>query len=160
MRRQLLEAPVIVHGDMHPGNVLLRRQGRKLVPVFLDWVRVRLGSPMEDVSSWLQSLGYWEPDARRRHDTLLKRYLEASGRGSTLSSSVREHYGLAGASNALAGALRYHLFPAMARMASTVRGMSIRSRRWSNRNRSAPMAACRPAPHQAFVGGRYYQRQR
>jgi hypothetical protein len=37
----------------------------------IDWARARRGSPFEDVASWLHSLGCWEPEARRRHDSLL-----------------------------------------------------------------------------------------
>ncbi len=111
MRRALLgaEPPCIIHGDAHPGNVLLRWSGRTRNPVLLDWARARLGSPLEDVSSWLQSLGFWEPAARRRHDTLLRRYLRARGRNDSLHAGFRELYWLARASNAFAGAMRFHL---------------------------------------------------
>jgi Ser/Thr protein kinase RdoA (MazF antagonist) len=75
LRRQLLAldsfGTTAIHGDAHPGNALVRSGER---PVLLDWGRARLGSPLEDVSSWLQSLGYWEPEAQRRHDTLLAGY--------------------------------------------------------------------------------------
>lgn len=99
----------VLHGDLHPGNVLLRRRAGRARPVLLDWGRARLGSPLEDVSAWLQSLGYWELEARRRHDTLLRAYLSARGLDDTLTPELRAAYWLAGASNALAGALRYHL---------------------------------------------------
>jgi hypothetical protein len=55
------------------------------------------------------SLGCWETCARRRHDTLLNRYLVATGSTARLSPAFREAYWLAGASNALAGALLHHL---------------------------------------------------
>jgi hypothetical protein len=113
LRRQLQTAlslqPRVLHGDVHPGNVLLRRRRDGGAPVFIDWGRARLGSPLEDVSSWLQSLGYWEPEARRRHDTLLVGYLAASGLPTRLSAELRTAYWLAGASNGLAGALAHHL---------------------------------------------------
>ena len=100
-----------IHGDVHPGNVRLWVwQGRERV-VLLDWSRARSGSPLEDVSSWLQSLGFWEERARQRHDTLLRRYLMA--RGISLSRTLRTAYWLAGACNALAGALRYHVWRAV-----------------------------------------------
>jgi hypothetical protein len=60
---------------------------------------------LEDVSSWLHSLGTWEPEIRRRHDTLLRRYLAARGLPSVLLRTVRDAYWLALASNSLSGAL-------------------------------------------------------
>ena len=114
VRRQLLAYGPFgvspIHGDLHSGNVILCRRGRRVEPVLLDWARARIGSPLEDVSSWLQSLGGWEPEARRRHDTLLKVYLAARGMDGRLGTDLREAYWLAGASNALAGALSYHLW--------------------------------------------------
>jgi hypothetical protein len=111
MRRDLLGAErlAVLHGDAHPGNVLLRRTRE---PVLLDWARARLGSPLEDVSNWLQSLAFWEPSAHRRHDRLLRRYLQARGRSAALGTSFRELYWLARASNAFAGAMTYHLWRA------------------------------------------------
>jgi hypothetical protein len=98
-----------IHGDVHTGNALVRRRGRSNDPVLLDWGRARIGSPFEDVSSWLQSLGFWEPEARRFHDTLLATYLSAFGVERKLTSQARATYWMAGASNALAGALLHHL---------------------------------------------------
>jgi len=77
--------------------------------VLLDWGRARFGSPLEDVSSWLQSVGYWEPEVRRRHDTLLRSYLRARDLSDHLSPELRELYWMAAACNAMSGALRYHL---------------------------------------------------
>ncbi|MGH9629964.1 MAG: phosphotransferase, partial [Bryobacteraceae bacterium] len=71
VRRQLMSeagSASVLHGDAHPGNAIIHRNRRSTRAVLLDWGRSRLGSPLEDVSSWLQSLGYWEPEARRRHD--------------------------------------------------------------------------------------------
>jgi thiamine kinase-like enzyme len=99
----------VLHGDAHPGNVIVRQRGELHEPVFLDWERARLGSPLEDVSSWLQSLGYWEPAVKRKHDTLLGRYLEARGLEARPNRALRDAYWAASASNMLAGALRYHL---------------------------------------------------
>ena len=113
LRRQLMaEAPFgcrPIHGDVHSGNALVCRRGNALVPVLLDWGRARLGSPLEDVSSWLQTLRRWEPEAQRCHDTLLGAYLSALGMERTLNAQVRGAYWMAGASNALAGALLHHL---------------------------------------------------
>jgi aminoglycoside phosphotransferase (APT) family kinase protein len=108
LRRELLAATgtALLHGDAHPGNVVYSAK-RVLL---LDWGRARLGSPLEDVASWVHSVGFWEPAARRKHDTLLKRYLSARGQSSVaLSQSFRDACVLAGASNGLSGALRYHL---------------------------------------------------
>ncbi|WP_434047720.1 MULTISPECIES: phosphotransferase family protein [Sorangium] len=113
MRRQLLAfqplGSAVIHGDVHPGNVMIRRRGGVAEPVLLDWARARVGSPLEDVSAWLQALGYWEPEARRRHDTLLGGYLAARGLSPALTRPLRDAYWFAAASNALAGALGYHL---------------------------------------------------
>jgi hypothetical protein len=99
----------LIHGDVHPGNVRLRRRFGRVDVILIDWARARIGSPMEDVSSWLQSLAYWEPEARRKHDSLLKAYLHARGHGSDITNRVRAAYWIAAGSNALGGALLYHL---------------------------------------------------
>jgi aminoglycoside phosphotransferase (APT) family kinase protein len=113
MRAWLLDAPrfgtTLLHGDVHTGNVRLRARHGQLEVVLLDWGRARLGSPLEDVASWLLSLGCWEPEARRRHDTLLQRYLSARRLPPVLDQDVRRAYWLAAASNALAGALKYQV---------------------------------------------------
>jgi aminoglycoside phosphotransferase (APT) family kinase protein len=113
LRQQLLAytplGRVAIHGDVHPGNVLVRRRAGNKEPILIDWGRARSGSPLEDLSSWLQSLSYWEPRARLRHDTLLGSYLSARGMERRLTSDLRAAYWLAGASNALSGALQYHL---------------------------------------------------
>jgi hypothetical protein len=125
VRRQLLGfrplGTALLHGDLHSGNVILRRHQGHDEPVLLDWARARIGSPLEDVSSWLQSLGAWEPEARRRHDTLVGWYLAARGMERRLGRDLRGAYWLAGASNALAGALSYHLSTLMDERASSVR---------------------------------------
>jgi aminoglycoside phosphotransferase (APT) family kinase protein len=101
---------VLLHGDVHPGNAMVRTAaGGRPQAVLLDWGRARTGSPLEDVMSWLHSLGFWEPSARRIHDTLLTRYLHARGLTDGLSSDLRAACWIAGACNAMAGALRYHL---------------------------------------------------
>jgi hypothetical protein len=102
--------PAMIHGDLHPGNVVVRRSAvpsRRLA--LLDWGRARIGSPLEDVSSWLTSIAYWEPAARQRHDTLLGAYLSARGLDPAPTRALRDAYWLAGASNAFAGALLHHL---------------------------------------------------
>jgi hypothetical protein len=113
MRRLLFEhESVVVHGDVHSANVhLSRRDGADRV-VLLDWSHARIGCGLEDVSSWLQSLALWEPSARRHHDLLLKAYRSARGDEPALTPAFRSRYWLAGGSNALAGALRYHLWVA------------------------------------------------
>jgi aminoglycoside phosphotransferase (APT) family kinase protein len=112
IRRALLAASpqaVWIHGDMHPGNVIMRRRASGAEPVLLDWARARPGSPLEDVSAWVQSLGHWEPQARRFHDTLVRTYLVARGLEPVMDRHFRRLYWMAGACNALAGALRYHV---------------------------------------------------
>ena len=106
--RLLSGATSIIHGDMHPGNVILRGGAASDV-VFIDWARARIGSPLEDVAAWLHSLGCWEPEARRRHDTLMRIYLDARRTSQPFGSDVRTDYWFASASNGLAGAIRYHL---------------------------------------------------
>jgi aminoglycoside phosphotransferase (APT) family kinase protein len=107
-RRLLSRERTVIHGDMHPGNVILRA-GADPEVMLIDWARARIGSPLEDVASWLHSLGCWEPEARRRHDTLMRMYLEARSTPQRFASEVRADYWLASASNGLAGAIRYHL---------------------------------------------------
>jgi hypothetical protein len=94
---------------MHPGNVILRRDAAGVEPMLLDWARARPGSALEDVSAWVQSLGHWEPQARRFHDTLVRTYLMARGLEPVLPRDFRRLYWVAGACNALAGALEHHL---------------------------------------------------
>ncbi len=98
-----------LHGDAHTGNAIIRREGKSHAAILLDWGRSRSGSALEDVCSWLQSLSFWEPEPKRRHDTLLRKYLVGRGMADELGSELRERYWLAGASNAFAGALRYHV---------------------------------------------------
>lgn len=98
-----------IHGDLHPGNVLMRRRSGRETPILLDWGRARVASPLEDVSSWLQTVSFWEPQGRRSHDKLLTSYLSALGIDQRLTSSFRAVYWMAAASNALSGALLHHL---------------------------------------------------
>jgi aminoglycoside phosphotransferase (APT) family kinase protein len=108
LRRELMAftGTALLHGDAHPGNVALKGT----VALLLDWERARIGSPLEDISSWVHSLAFWEPEARRKHDTLFTRYRAARGHSpATLSREFRDACILAGACNALAGALRFHL---------------------------------------------------
>ena len=117
MRRQLMSSSpmgqAVVHGDVHSGNVLIREVTGTRSAVLLDWARARLGSPLEDVSSWLESLGHWEPVVRRQRVALLRHYLRARGLPAASARDVYVWYWVAAASNALAGALRYHLQQAM-----------------------------------------------
>jgi aminoglycoside phosphotransferase (APT) family kinase protein len=105
----------LVHGDVHTGNVMLRTRAARPEVVFLDWGRSRIGSPLEDVSSWLLSLRSWEPAAARDHDTLFRAYLAAANLPTTLTPELRGAYWIAAASNVLAGALRYQLVVARER---------------------------------------------
>jgi hypothetical protein len=111
LRAQLLDffGTAVLHGDVHPGNVVVRATGSGREVLLLDWGRARLGSPLEDLSSWVSSVGLWEPEARRVHDTLLRRYLASRDSAQQLSQQFRDACCLAGACNALSGALRYHL---------------------------------------------------
>jgi aminoglycoside phosphotransferase (APT) family kinase protein len=99
----------VLHGDVHPGNVILRERENQLRVVLIDWARARVGSPMEDIASWLHSLGCWEPEARRRHDTLMRAYLHARRTPRVFSRELRTAYWFASVSNGLSGAIRYHL---------------------------------------------------
>jgi hypothetical protein len=131
IRRTLLHATplgvAVLHGDVHSSNTVLRRKHNRQEIVLLDWARARFGSPLEDVASWLQSLGHWEPEARRRHDTLMGRYLLARDLGSLADRPMRDAYWLAAASNALAGALRYHLSVICARPDPSKRRAALRA---------------------------------
>jgi aminoglycoside phosphotransferase (APT) family kinase protein len=114
IRQQLLAfqpfGRTLIHGDLHCGNVRVLPADHVGSPVvFIDWARTRIGSPLEDVSSWLQSLGFWEQVAKQRHDTLLCDYLDAGGYSRRLDADLRSAYWLAGACNALGGALTHWL---------------------------------------------------
>ena len=111
MRNQAVQCTgaALLHGDVHPGNAVLREHNGEHEAVLLDWGRARVGSPLEDVMSWLHSLGFWEPAARRIHDMLLIEYRRASGLSDGLTPAFRSAAWLAGACNGMAGALRYHL---------------------------------------------------
>ena len=110
MRSRLLATETtMIHGDVHPGNVIMRGVAAEPRVTLIDWGRARIGSPLEDVASWLHSLGCWEPQARRRHDTLLRAYLESRHEPRMLTGELRQRYWMASASNGLAGAIRYHL---------------------------------------------------
>lgn len=110
-----------IHGDVHPGNAIIRR-GVEPSPVLIDWGRARLGSPLEDVSSMLQSLRQYEPLAMRRHDSLWKDHLTGMGLARRITDPLRSAYWVAGACNGLAGALNVHLMTA----ADTARGSGER----------------------------------
>ncbi|MBL0420733.1 phosphotransferase [Ramlibacter sp. AW1] len=110
LRERLLAAgTTLIHGDVHPGNVLLRAGEGPGRVVLIDWAASRVGSPLEDVASWLHSLGCWEPEARRRHDSLVAAYLRSTRPAMPLDAAWRANYWIASASNGLAGAIRYHL---------------------------------------------------
>lgn len=111
MRAALLNSgSCFIHGDVHPGNVIVRAGTSHQEPiVMIDWARARVGSPLEDVSSWLHSLACWVPEARRRHDTLLQAYLRARQMPLTLNSSLRVQFYFASACNGLSGAIRYYV---------------------------------------------------
>ncbi len=167
-RRALLREtpfpPALVHGDLHPGNVIVARAGGALAPRLLDWGRARRGAPLEDVASWIQSLGCWEPAARRRHDTLLAAYLRARGGAGGIPADVREACWLAGASNALAGAMLHHAGvaadpaaarPARARAAWALHDWLRIIRRaaavWGVAERASPGARARRTPPRGAV---------
>lgn len=143
MRRVLLTAsrPVWIHGDVHPGNVIIRRGPAGEEPVLLDWARARPGSPLEDVSAWMQSLGHWEPAARRAHDTLVRTYLAACGLEPVLDRPLRRLYWFAAASNALSGALRYYVCLVQSASTSAKRvAVLTLARRWLRPIRQADVS--------------------
>ena len=107
--RLLAEESTVLHGDVHPGNVMVIEGGEGRRVALIDWARARVGSPLEDAASWLHSLGCWEPESRRRHDSLLQAYLAARAVPRSLDRQVREDYWLASACNGLSGAIRYNL---------------------------------------------------
>jgi len=110
IRAELLaDRTTLIHGDVHPGNVCVGVGEPPATPLLIDWGRARVGSPLEDVASWLHSLGCWEPEARRRHDTLMRAYLDARAVPRPFDNALRREYWLALVSNGLSGAIRYHL---------------------------------------------------
>jgi aminoglycoside phosphotransferase (APT) family kinase protein len=114
MRRHLISfgGTALIHGDIHPGNAVIRRSRQSFSAILLDWGRARFGSPLEDLCGWLQSLAFWEPEARKTHDGSIRAYLRATGLAVGHCRQFRDAYWLAGALNAFAGALRYHLLVA------------------------------------------------
>jgi hypothetical protein len=126
MRQRLLSDPAlgqaVLHGDLHSGNVLLRDGSAQPSVVLVDWGRARLGSPLEDISSWLESLGFWQPSVRQQRRALLGHYLQARGLPLGPGQELYLGYWMAAACNALAGALRYHLL-------ETLESAHARSRR-------------------------------
>jgi aminoglycoside phosphotransferase (APT) family kinase protein len=110
MRARLMEAgTTVIHGDVHPGNVIVEASAGTHRIALIDWGRARIGSPLEDAASWLHSVGCWEPEARRRHDTLLSAYLQARRTQRAFTPELRRAYWFASASNGLSGAICYHL---------------------------------------------------
>jgi len=150
--RVLADGPTLIHGDVHTGNAILRA-GRTHQVALIDWARARMGSPLEDVASWLHSLGCWEPEAKRRHDTLLRAYLDSRRVPQRLDAALRERYWLASASNGLSGAIRYHLAvvgdPASANRARGTSGEALRA--WERVIRRAS-AVLRPSPARSTSG--------
>jgi aminoglycoside phosphotransferase (APT) family kinase protein len=110
IRQRLLDVDAtLIHGDIHPGNVIVRQAHGPCRVALIDWARARIASPLEDIASWLHSLGCWDPEMRRRHDSLLREYLAARRPALTLTAEVRGRYWLASACNGLWGAIRYHV---------------------------------------------------
>jgi aminoglycoside phosphotransferase (APT) family kinase protein len=110
LREQLLSAgTTVIHGDVHPGNVLVRAGSRPYRVVLIDWARARIGSPLEDIASWLHSLGCWDLEARRRHDSLFTAYLRLNQPAARLEAAIRANYWIASACNGLRGAICYHI---------------------------------------------------
>ena len=155
LRRQLLaDASIWIHGDVHPGNVVVGRHQGESQPTFLDWGRLRRGSPLEDLSSWLLSLGHWEPRVARRHDRLVAEYLRAADRPAHLGPSFRDAYWLAAASNALSGALRYQMLAALhaTRPAERERALGAAAK-WARAIRRADGRWRGPVAVEAAAGG-------
>jgi aminoglycoside phosphotransferase (APT) family kinase protein len=125
IRLRLLRAgTTLIHGDVHPGNVIVRpNESSAFCVALIDWGRARVGSPLEDVASWLHSLGCWEPEARRRHDTLLLAYLASRRSVEQLTTDLRKRYWFASVSNGLAGAIRHHI----AVLSNPATGLSART---------------------------------
>jgi hypothetical protein len=145
--------PTLIHGDVHPGNAIVHDDGVTSDAFLIDWGRTRVGSPFEDLSSWLQSLGVWEQRARQGHDRLLTRYLHARGLDA-ITPRVRDHYWIAAGCNSLSGALRFHLLVALDQpegsgareyhVGIAVRWMAVLRRaeeRWRGRDESPRSAA-------------------
>jgi len=133
-RRLKTFGQVVLHGDVHSGNVIMSNFDGVPTPILLDWGRWRVGSPLEDVCSWIYSIGFWEPQARRFHDTLFSNYF-AMIDGSRFTTALRDACSLAGTCNALSGVLRYHLWCATssADVTSAERAVAVRAvRYWMN----------------------------
>lgn len=54
---QLPQDNALLHGDFHPGNILLTDDG----PVIIDWIDASLGHPLADVARTIIIIGYGDP---------------------------------------------------------------------------------------------------
>jgi uncharacterized protein (TIGR02172 family) len=71
--QQMPDGERLCHGDFHPQNVLMTRQG----PVIIDWTDATRGDPVADVarsSIILQGAALTDPSAGWFHDAYLRRY--------------------------------------------------------------------------------------
>lgn len=67
--KELPDGDRLVHGDLHPGNILYPQEG----PVVIDWVDACCGHPMSDVARTVVLFGWGGPAA----DAVQKRYVDA-----------------------------------------------------------------------------------
>jgi aminoglycoside phosphotransferase (APT) family kinase protein len=80
------EGDRLCHGDFHPGNVIITKQG----PIVIDWIDATRGNPLADVArTSVILLGseasrrrnrLWKAVAEWYHRLYLKRYLELLGK--------------------------------------------------------------------------------
>jgi aminoglycoside phosphotransferase (APT) family kinase protein len=83
-RRSLGQGHALLHGDLHPGNVMLTERG----PVVIDWANACAGSPGADVAvAWLIMAAAEPPThgvervvVERLRSVFVKRFLAAVGR--------------------------------------------------------------------------------
>lgn len=143
----------VLHGDVHSGNVVLTSSGSIAM---IDWSRARVGAPLDDVASWLQSLAFWEPEVRRAHDTLLRRYLAARGVTAPLDAGLRDAYWISAARNGFTGALRYHIVQIQS-PTTTPRARHLSTRAALDWFRIMRRAALASGPR-ASTGGRHRRR--
>ncbi len=68
------ERPSLIHGDYHPDNIILRKDGMAFV---IDWGAADIGDYRSDLAWTLLLVGtYWGPEAR---EAILRGYEQASG---------------------------------------------------------------------------------
>lgn len=90
IEKEILREPrkqsAVVHGDLHPENIIINKKGAIKNFAVIDFTEMRIAPPMYDVSSFMQqvesmSKGYFSLDKiAKLQKKFLEEYLKASGK--------------------------------------------------------------------------------